>query len=73
MDSSYKEVFSSSTFDDFLLEEGMHNEVESAVMQRVLGWQAEHAPVSQSPGDACVPIREKDCDTRQPADIAQKV
>jgi hypothetical protein len=30
MDDSYRDAFTGSTFDDFLLEEGLHEEVESA-------------------------------------------
>jgi hypothetical protein len=72
MDNSYTDPFTSSTFDDFLLEEGLHEEVESAAIQRVLAWQAEDTPLSESRDGGCVPSREKIAmpDT---ANIAKKV
>ncbi|HEV2272615.1 MAG TPA: hypothetical protein VGR96_00540 [Acidobacteriaceae bacterium] len=36
-----KDVHSGSSFDDFLTEEGLYEEVESAAIKRVLAWQFE--------------------------------
>jgi hypothetical protein len=39
MDNSHRNAFTGSTFDDFLLEEGLHEEVETAAIQRVIAWK----------------------------------
>jgi hypothetical protein len=72
MDNSYRDGFTGSTFDDFLLEEGLHEEVESAAIQRVIAWKVEHTPLSKSRND-CVLSREKDCHAGHLSDIAKKV
>jgi antitoxin HicB len=41
MANQIKDVHSGSSFDDFLIEEGLHEEVESAAIKRVLAWQFE--------------------------------
>ncbi len=41
MDNQIEDVHSGSSFDDFLIEEGLHEEVESAAIKRVLAWQFE--------------------------------
>ncbi len=73
MENPDTDAFTGSTFDDFLREEGLHREAESAAIQRVLAWRAEHTPLSESLDDGCAPSQEKDCHARQLADIAKKV
>jgi antitoxin HicB len=41
MANQIEDVHSGSSFDDFLIEEGLHEEVESAAIKRVLAWQFE--------------------------------
>ena len=41
MANEIENVHSGSSFDDFLIEEGLHEEVESAAIKRVLAWQFE--------------------------------
>lgn len=41
MANQIEDVHSGSSFDDFLVEEGLHEEVESAAIKRVLAWQFE--------------------------------
>ena len=41
MANRIEDVHSGSSFDDFLIEEGLHEEVESAAIKRVLAWQFE--------------------------------
>ena len=41
MAKQIKDVHSGSSFDDFLIEEGLHEEAESAAIKRVLAWQFE--------------------------------
>jgi hypothetical protein len=41
------DVHSGSSFDEFLIEEGLHEEVESAAIKRVLVWQFEQEMVRQ--------------------------
>jgi antitoxin HicB len=41
MAKQIEDVHSGSSFDDFLIEEGLHEEVESAAVKRVLAWQFE--------------------------------
>lgn len=41
MANQIENVHSGSSFDDFLVEEGLHEEVESAAIKRVLAWQFE--------------------------------
>ena len=41
MANHIEDVHSGSSFDDFLIEEGLHEEVESAAIKRVLAWQFE--------------------------------
>jgi antitoxin HicB len=41
MANKIEDVHSGSSFDDFLIEEGLHEEVESAAIKRVLAWQFE--------------------------------
>jgi antitoxin HicB len=41
MENSIEDVHSGSSFDDFLIEEGLHEEVESAAIKRILAWQFE--------------------------------
>ena len=40
-------IHTGSSFEDFLDEEGMRNEVEGAAIKRVLAWQFEQAMVEQ--------------------------
>jgi antitoxin HicB len=41
MANQIEDVHSGSSFDDFLIEEGIYEEVESAAIKRVLAWQFE--------------------------------
>ena len=41
MANQIEDVHSGSSFDDFLIEEGLQEEVESAAIKRVLAWQFE--------------------------------
>jgi hypothetical protein len=41
MANEIADVYSGSSFDDFLAEEGLREEVESAAIKRVLAWQFE--------------------------------
>jgi len=41
MTNQIEDVHSGSSFDEFLIEEGLHEEVESAAIRRVLVWQFE--------------------------------
>jgi antitoxin HicB len=41
MANQIEDIHSGSSFDDFLIEEGLHEEVESAAIKRVLAWQFE--------------------------------
>lgn len=41
MANQVEDIHSGSSFDDFLIEEGLHEEVESAAIKRVLAWQFE--------------------------------
>lgn len=41
MANRIEEVHSGSSFDNFLIEEGLHEEVESVAIKRVLAWQFE--------------------------------
>jgi antitoxin HicB len=41
MANQIEDVHSGSSFDDFLVEEGLHEEVESVAIKRVLAWQFE--------------------------------
>lgn len=43
-----EDVHSGSSFDDFLIEEGLHEEVESAAIKRVLAWQFEQEMARQN-------------------------
>ena len=45
MANQIEDVHSGSSFDDFLIEEGLHEEVESAAIKRVLAWQFEQENV----------------------------
>jgi hypothetical protein len=73
MNNSYRDAFTGSTFDDFLLEEGLHEEVESAAIQRVIAWKDEHTPLSKSRDDICAPSREKNRHVVHLINIAKKV
>jgi len=42
-----KNIHSGSSFDDFLEEEGMKNEIQSAAIKRVLAWQFEQEMAKQ--------------------------
>jgi hypothetical protein len=59
MDNFDRDAFTGSTFDDFLLEEGLHEEVESAAIQQVISWNDEQTPLSKSRDDICAPSRGK--------------
>jgi antitoxin HicB len=41
MANKIEDIHSGSSFDDFLIEEGLHEEVEAAASKRVLAWQFE--------------------------------